>query len=138
MRASHFFEGGSFRDRTAVPVLPEASPLPFWIYFQIRHYINDPRLRTLHARDLTPFDSLCSSTSPQRHLVSNSYSTLYPPKEIRHTWPGRKTFRCNCQKKSGKGLIIILQYCNAGEQLQTPIPVVPDAIKDSQILPTHI
>lgn len=37
MQVFHFFDPGVFRDRTAIPLLPDVGSLHFWTYFQIGH-----------------------------------------------------------------------------------------------------
>lgn len=60
VQASHLFKDDSFHDRMDIPTLSDTGPLPLWTYLQIRHVINDFRVHPLDARNLTPFESLCT------------------------------------------------------------------------------
>lgn len=76
MRTFNFFAGGVIQERTAIPLLPDTGLIPWWAY-HIRHYLNDPRSQAHYVRDLTLFESLCTSTFMKRHLVSIIYKSLF-------------------------------------------------------------
>lgn len=56
--------------------LPERN-IPFFKYLQRRHFLNSTKAITQWHRDHTPLEALCSSTEPQRHLISVVYSRLF-------------------------------------------------------------
>lgn len=44
---------------------------------QLRHFLLDPQTRAAYSRNQSHFESLCSATEPQRHLISTIYLNLF-------------------------------------------------------------
>lgn len=64
---------------------------PFWTYRQIRHFLSTQGTTLTWTRQLTPFEELCTRSSPQRHLISYMYNALidnttYTPDSTHTAW----------------------------------------------------
>lgn len=57
--------------------------IPFYKYLQVRHFLQSSRQSSLWHRDLTQFESLCTSTEPQGHLISVNYSLLFSGHKVK-------------------------------------------------------
>lgn len=77
LRASQFFKNGILLSFTALISHFQDYHIPFFKFLQIRHFLNNARPISQWFRDLTPFESLCTSTPPQRHVISEVYSLLF-------------------------------------------------------------
>lgn len=77
IRTEHFFSGDTFLSLPSLPTKTTDRPFPRWTYLQIRHFLNHPHKRSEYARQLTPFEQMCTKTKPQRHVISEIYSLLF-------------------------------------------------------------
>lgn len=76
IRTRQFFHKGSIRAYEDLISEFCTNTFPFWTYRQIRHFLTSTPSTTTWTRKLTPFESLCSNNTPQRHLISHIYSIL--------------------------------------------------------------
>lgn len=77
LRTSQFFQNGKLLPFNALlSHLPDYH-IPFFKFLQIRHFLNEARPTSQWFRDLTPFETLCTSSLPQKHLISEVYSLLF-------------------------------------------------------------
>lgn len=75
-RAGDFFSG-----ETIIPLSTLAAQMPdqhvsFWPYMQLRHFLTDSRVHPAFSRQQPQFESLCTNTEPQCHLISIIYAIL--------------------------------------------------------------
>lgn len=57
--------------------------IPFYKYLQIRHFLHSLQPDADLHRELTPFEPLCTSPEPQRHLISTIHALFFPPYDIK-------------------------------------------------------
>lgn len=57
--------------------------IPFYSYLQIRHFLQNSKPNTLWYREFTPFEYICNSKEPQRHLISTVYALLFSTHKIK-------------------------------------------------------
>lgn len=50
---------------------------PFWIYIQLKHFLDSPVNRECFTKTPMVLESLCSGPSPQSHLISGLYATMF-------------------------------------------------------------
>lgn len=60
-------------------------------YFQIRHFLRNIDRDSSISRSFTPFEHLCSQSTPQQHVISNIYNMLFldtspKPGKVCVTW----------------------------------------------------
>lgn len=57
--------------------------IPFYKYLQIRHFLQHSNPNPQWSRDLSPFESICNSEEPQKHLISTVYALLFSSHKIK-------------------------------------------------------
>lgn len=87
-----FLDGQLIPFQNIAPRFPNRT-IPFFHYLQIRHFLNRTKPLSKWYRDYTPFEALCTSSVPLRHLISVVYSLLFSDcnpkaKKISQQWEG--------------------------------------------------
>lgn len=83
LTAQHMFLHGSLLSHQALnDKLPDYN-IPLYKYLQIRHFINSLQPTANLHRELTPFERLCNSQEPQRHLISTIHALLFTSHDIK-------------------------------------------------------
>ena len=90
LRAQAFFNRGILLSHSDVSAKFRDFDIPLFKFFQIRHFLNSTPSTSKWHRALTPFEHLCSHTTPQRHLIAFLYSLLIstakPNTDIHRLW----------------------------------------------------
>lgn len=55
----------------------EKTPIPQWTFLMIAHYLQTLDKKGQCSRQLTPFETLCTKTTPQTHLISQIHNMLF-------------------------------------------------------------
>lgn len=77
LRAEHFFHNSEFISYDDLSVRFPDQIIPFFKYLQVRHFIQSTKPLNNWHRDYTPFKAICTTTEPQRHLISTTYLLLF-------------------------------------------------------------
>lgn len=77
MQAKHFFSRGRFLRQGELVSLSNTKSFPFWAYIQFKHFLDSPSNRCKFAKNPTFLESLCTSSSPQSHLILGLYATMF-------------------------------------------------------------
>lgn len=77
MQAKHFFSRGRFLQQRELAAFSLTKSFPFWAYLQLKHYLDNPATRESSTRTPTILESLCSGPSPQRHVISVLYASMF-------------------------------------------------------------
>lgn len=77
IRAHHFFQNGELLPHQAMAAKLTEYNIPFYKYLQLRHFFTDAKSISLWYRERTPFELLCDSSEPQRHVISTVYTFLF-------------------------------------------------------------
>lgn len=91
VRAELFFENGKFLPLTDLQNRIQCQSLPQRVYLQIKRFLNTPKRLPIITRQHTSFEKICICTTPQRHLISRSYTLLFAhaahtTKDLKHKW----------------------------------------------------
>lgn len=70
IKAHQFFHQGKLLSAAQIATRLEKTPIPTWAYLLIAHYITTLDKNKHCSRQLTPFETLCTKTTPQYHLIS--------------------------------------------------------------------
>lgn len=65
-----FLVGGVFQDHNGLTFESVDSQIPLWTYLHIPHFLNNGPVKYEFSRDLTSFQSLCTSDMAKMHLIS--------------------------------------------------------------------
>lgn len=71
-----FFHNGTLLSQDAMATGLPSTSLSFWTYFQVRHFLHSLAYTSSVSRPLTPFECLCTKTSPQQDLISVTHNPL--------------------------------------------------------------
>ena len=63
---------------------------PFWTYVQIRHFFTRLAPGTIWSKAATPFEHICSSIEPQRHLISTMSTLLFSTHASKIHWANQQ------------------------------------------------
>lgn len=71
------------------------SIFPFWPYRQLTHFLSSSGPTVTWNRQLSPFETLCSRNTPQRHLISYIYTLLQDDTDPSMTQPARASWEAD-------------------------------------------
>lgn len=77
MLAKHFFRRGRFMWQAELAERSDTGSFPFWPYIQLKHFLDDPSLKKGFTKTPTVLESLCASSTPQSHVISMLYASLF-------------------------------------------------------------
>lgn len=77
IQARHFFWRRRFKNHKEMAELSNTAKFPFWSYLQLKHYLDNPTRRAHFTRDTTVFESRCTRSSPQSHVISALYASMF-------------------------------------------------------------
>lgn len=77
MLAKYFFRRGRFLRQTELANISNMSLFLFWPYIQLKHFLDNPTHKEGFTKNPTVLESLCSSSHPQRHVISALYASLF-------------------------------------------------------------
>ena len=77
MLSKHFFYSGKFPSLQVLAQMSTTQAFPSWPFMQLKHFLNVPAKIAKYTRSSTVFESLCSSTSPQSHVISALYAYMF-------------------------------------------------------------
>lgn len=73
----HFFKNGKLLSRDEINRDSDPPQISQWNYIQIRHYLTSNETTQHWTRPLTTLEDLCTRTTPQRHIISFLYNSLF-------------------------------------------------------------
>lgn len=77
MQAKHFFSRGRFLGQGELAALSLTKSFPFWAHLQLKHYLDNPANRDSFAKNPTVIELLCSSSTPEKHVISVIYASMF-------------------------------------------------------------
>lgn len=77
IQAKRFFRRGKFLRIQDLAALSNTKSFPSWSYMQLKHFLDVPSKILKFTNPPTIFESLCSSSSPQSHVISALYASMF-------------------------------------------------------------
>lgn len=74
LRTHHFYCAGSFMNYNQFTAQWPDTRLTSWTYMQMRNFLWFSECSSAVSWPLTPFESLCSRSSPQQHVISTDHN----------------------------------------------------------------
>lgn len=105
-REQVFFIKGTICPYSDLQTQEGTHKLPFYSSLQIRRFLTSPKTQACYTRQLTPFESLCTSDTTHRHLISRMYNFLSD-----HISP-KTDIACKQWEKEGISLSEEWEYIN--------------------------
>lgn len=105
VRAHQFFHQGKLLSATQIANNLKKAPIPPWTYLLIAHYLKTLNKAPLCSEQLSPFETICTKTTPQTHLISYIHNLLFADLKANDNLAcknGKKTFPSHSQKRTGR------------------------------------
>lgn len=90
IRAHQFFHQGELLNAAQISTQQGKTQIPPWTYLLIAHYLRSLNKDLKCSRPLSPFEDLCTKTSPQTHLISYIHNLLFADLKANETLACKK------------------------------------------------